>query len=188
MRMDEIPIGNARLRLTRGNIVHAGTEAIVNAANEALSGGSGVDGAIHLAAGPELYDLTRPLGGCPTGSAVITGAGRIPLPTRFIIHAVGPRWKRRQEEECAELLAGAYRASMHLAKVNGVASVAFPSISTGVYGYPIERAARIALGTVADSLRARPQGSRLTLAVFVLFSDADLNVYREALAELARTS
>lgn len=186
--MDEIAIGNARLRLTRGDIVHAGTEAIVNAANEALAGGSGVDGAIHRAAGLELYDLTRPLGGCPTGSAVITGAGRIPLPTRFIIHAVGPRWRQGHEEACAELLAGAYRTSMRLAVENRVASVAFPSISTGIFSYPIERAARIALSTVAESLRARPQSSRLTLAVFVLFSDADLDVYRAALGELARTS
>src|SRR5690606_33297517 len=115
-----------RIRVVQGNIVQARTEAIVNAANASLAGGGGVDGAIHRAAGPKLYEMTRPYGGCPTGSAVITGAGRIAPPTRFIVHAVGPRYSAARDEECARLLRSAHEASLRLCEENAIRSVAFP--------------------------------------------------------------
>src|SRR5262245_13222260 len=116
--MPEIQVGAGRVRVVQGDIVQARTEAIVNAANAALAGGGGVDGAIHRAAGPELYELTRPFGGCPTGSAVITGAGHIPPPTRFIVHAVGSRYSGARDEECAALLRSAHDTSLRLCEEN----------------------------------------------------------------------
>ncbi len=178
---DQIKMGNTTLKIKRGDIVEAGTEGIVNAANSALAGGGGVDGAIHRAAGRELYDLTRPLGGCPTGSAVITAAGRIPPPTRYIIHAVGPIYAPDQETECARLLEGAYLKSLELAAQQKLKSLAFPSISTGVYGYPITKAAPLAINTVLNFLTNSP--SSLELVLFILFSERDLEVYRQILAQ-----
>jgi len=180
----EIRIGGRSVRAARGNIVHARTEAIVNAANSMLAGGGGVDGAIHAAAGPELYDLTRPFGGCPTGSAVITAAGRIPPPTRRIIHAVGPRYSSRRDAECAAELAGVYAKSLELAASERLRSIAFPAISTGIYGYPIAKAAPIAVDTVLSYLReARGlEPDVLQLVLFVLFSDADLAAYMNVFA------
>jgi serine/threonine-protein kinase len=180
--MIEITTAGARIRVVQGDIVHAGTEAIVNAANKTLSGGSGVDGAIHRAAGPELYELTDKYGWCPTGSAVITGAGRIPLPTRYILHAVGPIYSASDESRRAAQLADAYRACMRLCAEHKIASVAFPSISTGVYDYPIDKAASIAIGTVLDELRG--PGPHPRDIVFVLFSTGDLHVYEEVAREL----
>jgi O-acetyl-ADP-ribose deacetylase len=181
---DEVKIGNTVLRLWKGNIVEAGTEAIVNAANSALAGGNGVDGAIHRAAGAdELRALTRPFGGCPTGSAVITGAAKMALPTRYIIHAVGPIYNPANQKESARLLTGAYRKSLELAEEKGVKSVAFPAISTGAYCYPQRDAAKIALTTVKKFVTEAPRN--LELVLFVLFSERDLTVYRQMFTQIA---
>lgn len=180
----ETRVGRTRLVLVRGDITQERTDAIVNAANTGLRGGGGVDGAIHRAGGPAIMaecDAIRARqGGCPTGEAVITTGGK--LPARFVIHAVGPVWAggRRGEDE---LLASAYRASLRLAAERRLRSVAFPSISTGAYGFPIERAARIALRTVREFLEAG--GHELEEVRFVLFTDADLRVYEAALRQLA---
>ncbi|MCC6559230.1 MAG: macro domain-containing protein [Polyangiaceae bacterium] len=178
--MPEIQVGAGRVRAIQGNIVHARTEAIVNAANAALAGGGGVDGAIHRAAGPELYELTRPFGGCPTGSAVITGAGRIPPPTRFIVHAVGPRYSAARDAESAALLRSAHEVSLRLAEENAIRSIAFPAISTGVYGYPIHKAAPIAVGAAVAHLSGAARS--VELITFVLFDSAALQVFADALA------
>lgn len=166
----------------RGDITAQRVDAIVNAANSALIGGGGVDGAIRRAGGPAIEEACAKIraerGGCPTGSAVITPAGR--LPAKFVIHAVGPIWRGGHHGE-AGLLASAYRAALALAVAHGVRTIAFPSISTGVYGYPIEQAARVALRAVLDVL---PEAD-LEEVRFVLFTEADLRVYAEALQEVA---
>ena len=182
--MTEIQVGAGRVRVVQGDIVQARTEAIVNAANAALAGGGGVDGAIHAAAGPELYELTRPFGGCPTGSAVITGAGRIPPPTRFIVHAVGPRYSAARDAECAALLQRAYEASLRLAEENEIRSIAFPAISAGIYGYPLHNAATIAVGAASAHLASAARS--VELIVFVLFTPGALQVFADALAARAR--
>ena len=173
--------GKAGLELVQGDITEQATDAIANAANSGLRGGGGVDGAIHRAGGPAIMAECRRIGGCPTGSAVITTGGD--LPAGHVIHAVGPRWRGGVHGE-EELLAGAYRTSLQVAVDNGLRSVAFPSISTGVYGYPIESAARTALGAVAEFLQANP--GRLDLVRFVLFTSADHAVYGAALEELGQ--
>jgi O-acetyl-ADP-ribose deacetylase (regulator of RNase III) len=171
-------VGQARVELVQGNIVHETSEAIVNAANSSLLGGGGVDGAIHRAAGPELLAECRPLGGCPTGQAKITRGYR--LPARHVIHAVGPVYHGRPED--ATLLASAYRACLKLCASHRLASVSFPSISTGAYRFPLGEAAPIALGTVREHLTADgPAGrSPLTLVRFVLFDTVTLEAYRQA--------
>jgi O-acetyl-ADP-ribose deacetylase (regulator of RNase III) len=141
-----------RLDIVVADITTLKVDAIVNAANTSLLGGGGVDGAIHDAAGPDLLAECRTLNGCNTGEAKITrGYG---LPARHVIHAVGPVWSRKREEECDQLLASCYRASLALAAQHGIASIAFPAISTGVYAFPADRAARIAVRTVMTELDA----------------------------------
>lgn len=167
-----------RIELVRGDITEQNLDAIVNAANSGLRGGGGVDGAIHRAGGPEIMAACRQLGGCPTGDAKLTTGGR--LPARYVIHAVGPVYRDGQHGE-PELLASAYRRSLEVAAAQGMRSLAFPSISTGVYAYPIADAARIALRTVHDYLAG---AADFTLVRFVLFSEADLRVYRAAAGEI----
>src|SRR6266849_25590 len=158
-------VGPARLDVVVGDITTLAVDAIVNAANTSLLGGGGVDGAIHRAAGPELLAECRTLNGCNTGDAKITKGSR--LPARHVIHAVGPVWSRKREEECDQLLASCYRASLALAAQHGIASIAFPSISTGIYAFPADRAARIAVGTVMAELDA---ASGVQHVVFCCFS------------------
>ncbi|MFN2451564.1 MAG: macro domain-containing protein [Candidatus Dormibacteria bacterium] len=166
-----------RLELRRADVTSLVADAIVNAANQSLAGGGGVDGAIHRAAGPELMrELSQRYERCPTGSAVITGAGR--LRARHVIHAVGPRWRDGEHGE-PELLRSAYRSAFRLAAEAGCATVATPSISTGIYGFPIDRAAPIALQEARLALRH--PGTPLTEICFALFSDADFKVFRSAL-------
>ncbi len=171
--------GVANIEAVQGDITEQAVDAIVNAANTTLLGGGGVDGAIHRAGGPSIVEECRRLGGCATGDAKLTGAGR--LPARHVIHAVGPVYRDGRHGE-AELLASAYRRSLEVAMTHGLRSVAFPSISTGAYRFPIAEAAAIALGTVA-AVAAERQGA-LELVRFVLFSAADFAVYAQALAAL----
>ncbi|MCS6952291.1 MAG: O-acetyl-ADP-ribose deacetylase [Bryobacterales bacterium] len=167
------------LRLMIGDITKVPADAIVNAANSALRGGGGVDGAIHRAGGPEIMkelDVIRErTGGCPTGSAVATTAGR--LPARYVFHAVGPIWRGGTHNE-AELLASCYRTCLQMAEERGVQVITFPSISTGAYGYPVREAAAVALRIVRDWL-ARPE-NKVREAVFVLFDEATYRAYAEA--------
>jgi O-acetyl-ADP-ribose deacetylase len=172
-------MAGARIDLELGDITHETTDAIVNAANSSLLGGGGVDGAIHRAGGPAILEECRRLGGCPTGDAKLTGGGR--LAARHVIHAVGPFYRDGLHGE-PELLASAYRRSLKVAVEHGLRSIAFPSISTGAYRYPIGEAAPIALGTVAAFLDEHP--GRLDVVRFVLYGARDLAVYSEALARL----
>jgi len=178
----KIIVGTAAVELHQGDITRVEVDAIANAANSRLAGGGGVDGAIHRAGGPEIMAECRAIGSCPTGGAVITTAGR--LSASWVIHAVGPVYRDGTHNE-PELLAGAYRACLQLAREHRVKSVAFPSISTGVYGYPIEKAAPIALETVMCFLQAQ---SSLERVVFVLFSAADYAVYERVLAAIVPAS
>ncbi|MBV8071545.1 MAG: O-acetyl-ADP-ribose deacetylase [Acidobacteriaceae bacterium] len=178
-----IRLGLCEVQLLRGDITKIAVDAIVNAANSALAGGGGVDGAIHRAGGPEIMQeldsIRDRLGGCSTGSAVVTGAGR--LPAKYVFHAVGPRYRDGKHGE-SEQLASCYTTCFNLAAERDVKAISFPSISTGIYGYPIEEAAGIALRVTAEWLREKP--GPLRVVKFVQFSEHDHEVYRRRAAEL----
>jgi len=174
----EWKVGHATLQLVEGDITRQDTEAIVNAANNTLLGGGGVDGAIHRAGGPQILEECRRLGGCPTGEARLTSGGL--LPARYVIHTVGPVYQGGGHRE-AELLASCYRESLKRASAEGIATVAFPSISTGAFGYPMAAAARIALQTTLDYLAQHPE---IRLVRFVLFGRPAYEAYEQALKHL----
>jgi O-acetyl-ADP-ribose deacetylase (regulator of RNase III) len=170
-------INRGTVDLVRGNIVEQDVDAIVNAANTTLLGGGGVDGAIHRAAGPELLEECRQLGGCPTGEARITRGYQ--LPARYVIHAVGPVYSGRPRD--ADLLRSAYRNSLQLAAQHQLKSIACPAISAGAYGYPLNQAAEIALGTVIEFLQ---QHDDLQVVRFVLWNEETFSAFRNALVQL----
>ncbi len=172
-------IGKTRLDVIVADITTLDVDAIVNAANRSLLGGGGVDGAIHRAAGPELLAECRTLGGCETGSAKITRGYR--LKARYVIHAVGPVWSGGGKNEEA-LLAGCYRAALELAAEYRLKSLAFPSISTGVYRFPVALAARVAVGTVAAEIAARPRG--IEHVIFCCFTQDSAEQHKNAFADL----
>lgn len=174
----KVKINNTILELVEGDITQQDTEAIVNAANSGLKGGDGVDGAIHRAGGPQIMEDCRKIGGCPTGGAVVTTGGR--LHARYVIHAVGPVYHGGSKGE-ADHLASAYRNCLTLALQKGVGSIAFPSISTGAYGYPLEEAAHIAIKSVIAFLNTHGE---ITLIRFVLFGQPAFEAYEEALIKL----
>jgi O-acetyl-ADP-ribose deacetylase (regulator of RNase III) len=179
----EINIGSCKLDLVHGDITQQSTDAMVNAANRQLAGGGGVDGAIHRGGGPSIMAETREKypQGCPTGEAVITGAGQ--LPARYVIHTVGPIWRGGKQGE-PDLLASAYRRSLEVAVDHHCQSVAFPSLSTGAYGYPLDLAARTALRTVLAFLQARQQPAWVR---FVLFDQGTLDTFVQTLTGLQST-
>lgn len=179
--MKQRTIGRSALTLMQGDITAQDTEAIVNAANSSLMGGGGVDGAIHRAGGPDILEqckrIVAEIGSLPAGDAVITTGGR--LKAKYVIHTVGPIWRDGKKNE-SDLLESAYRSSLSIAAEKGIKSVAFPSISTGAYRFPVERAAEIALSTVIEFLRHTP----IEEVRFVLFSEGDYGTYARALDEL----
>ena len=168
------------VEVVRGDITQLAVAAIVNAANSSLLGGGGVDGAIHRAAGPSLLDECRQVvarqGGCDPGEAVVTGAGN--LPAAAVIHTVGPVWREGNGDELDRLLASCYRSSLDLAELNGWPSIAFPSISTGAYGYPKDRAARVATEAVNAFL---PEAKAVEQIIFVCFDEDDARRYEQLL-------
>jgi len=179
----DISVENRTLTLEKGDITLKRVDAIVNAANSSLMGGGGVDGAIHRAGGPEIHEecllIVEKQGRLPAGKAVITTGGE--LPSRFVIHTVGPVWRGGGSHE-ASVLASAYRESLLLAEANNLGSVAFPSISTGAYGYPLREAADIAIRTTAEFLR--DSASSVTRITFVLFDERTLGAYEDAAGAL----
>jgi O-acetyl-ADP-ribose deacetylase (regulator of RNase III) len=165
------------IQIQQGDITKLAVDAIVNAANKSLLGGGGVDGAIHRAAGPDLLAECRTLGGCPTGEARLTKGYR--LPAKYVIHTVGPVYKGKPGD--AQLLTACYRNSLELAGRHNVATIAFPAISCGVYGYPIEEACKIAVDTCREGLKLHPG---LQTVIFVLFSKSDRLVYQRYIEHL----
>lgn len=179
-RYDAPPRIRSRVLVVRGDITEQHVDAIANAANSTLLGGGGVDGAIHRAAGPELLAECRTIGGCRTGDAVITRGYR--LPAKYVIHTVGPVWRGGNAGE-AELLASCYRSSLKLAAEHGVRTLAFPSISTGAYGYPVSQAAQIAIRAVTDYLHTDPSIDEVR---FVCFDERTFDAYERALSTTDR--
>lgn len=186
-RLTETTINQTRLSLIQGDITRQVTDAIINAANSSLMGGGGVDGAIHRAGGQAILEECKQIvarqGRLPTGKAVITTGGN--LKAKYVIHTVGPVWHGGNRGEAA-LLASAYRESLKLAAERNLQSVSFPSISTGAYGYPVDKAARVALGAVISFLKEQP--TSIKEVVFVLFDSGTFNSYASALAELTKES
>jgi O-acetyl-ADP-ribose deacetylase (regulator of RNase III) len=186
MALNEYTIGKAKVLLVQGDITEMDTEAIVNAANPSLMGGGGVDGAIHRKGGPKILEECKRIratewpNGLPTGKAVITTGGN--LKARYVIHTVGPVWHGGNRGE-PELLTDAYRNSLRLAVSKGIKTIAFPSISTGAYGFPIEQACKIALKTVREFLEKE---DKIDKVVYVLFSKHDLEIYAKAAKEIMR--
>jgi O-acetyl-ADP-ribose deacetylase (regulator of RNase III) len=178
----QVQIGTSALELVEGDVTKQDTEAIVNAANTSLLGGGGVDGAVHRAGGPQILEECKKIGGCPTGEARITTGGR--LAARWVIHTVGPVYRDGKHHE-PQLLAAAYRNSLALASERGIKTIAFPSLSTGAYGYPLTEAARIALATALEYLRTHPEISAVR---FVLFGQPALRTYEAVLDELLPTN
>jgi len=174
----EVTINASRLTLTQGDITKESTDAIVNAANQHLAGGGGVDGAIHRAGGPLIMQECRKIGGCPTGHAVITTGGN--LKARYVIHTVGPRYQGGNKGE-AMLLKSAHLESLKLASARKLKSIAFPAISTGIYDYPIHDAATIALKTTIDYLK---ENSDIERVRFVLYDNTTYNIFTEELKKL----
>jgi len=181
---EEFQVGKAKVCLVQGDITDVDTDAVVNAANPTLMGGGGVDGAIHRKGGPKILEECKRIratewpNGLPTGKAVVTSGGD--LKAKYVIHTVGPVWRGGASGE-PELLADAYRNSLRLAVSRGLRTIAFPSISTGAYGYPVESASRIALAAVKEFLGRE---DKLDNVVFVLFTGHDLEVYKEAAKEI----
>ena len=170
-------INGVMLALIRGNIVEVPADAIVNAANSGLRGGGGVDGAIHRAGGPSIMEECRKIGGCPTGEAVVTTAGK--LPAKYVFHAVGPIYGGSLDDE--RLLASAYQSCLNLAEKNQVKSISFPSLSTGIYGYPLELAAPVALHTIIEHVK---KPTCLQQVLMVLFGEHAYKVHEQALDTL----
>jgi serine/threonine-protein kinase len=183
--VDELRVGAGVVRLVRADITTLRADVVVNAANAHLAGGGGVDGAIHRAAGHtdlQAELVRRYPQGCPTGSAVVTGAhGLRRNEVRHIVHAVGPRWSDADADRCDEQLLSAYATALRLAAEEGCATVSLPSISTGIYGFPVERAAPIALRACVGALGE--EATSLRELTFALFGEADLRAYRAALAK-----
>jgi O-acetyl-ADP-ribose deacetylase len=170
-------INGVTLALMRGNIVEVQVDAIVNAANSGLRGGGGVDGAIHRTGGPSIMEECRKIGGCPTGGAVTTTAGK--LPAKYVFHAVGPIYSGSRDDE--RLLTSAYQSCLNLAEQYQIKSIAFPSLSTGIYGYPLELAAPIALRTIIEHIQ---KPTNLQQVLMVLFGESAYKVHEQALNEL----
>jgi len=181
---EEFHVGNTKVCLVKGDITDMDTDAIVNAANSSLMGGGGVDGAIHYKGGPRILEECKHIRatewpeGLPTGKAVITAGGN--LKARYVIHTVGPVWHGGNHDE-PRMLVEAYRTSLKLAVTKGLRTISFPSISTGAYKYPIERASRIAITTVKEFIE---EEGKLEKVVFVLFTEHDLKIYREGTAKI----
>ncbi|HEY9160022.1 MAG TPA: O-acetyl-ADP-ribose deacetylase [Desulfomonilia bacterium] len=174
--MEYIP-GGRKIELVKGDITAQDTEAVVNAANNQLAPGGGVAGAIHRAAGPELWKECSKLGGCPTGEARISKGYN--LPNRYVIHTVGPVYRNSPDDPL--LLASCYRSSLELAERNGIKTISFPALSTGIFGYPAGDAAKVALSTIIDYLK---KSTVITLVRMVLYDEASLRVHEEVLKDL----
>jgi len=179
--MSTYTINGVTIALMQGDIVKVQVDAIVNAANSGLAGGGGVDGAIHRAGGPSIMDECRKIGGCPTGSAVATAAGR--LPARYVFHAVGPIYSGGKDDE--RLLASAYQSCLDLAEQYTLQSIAFPSLSTGAYGYPLDLAAPIALHTIVQHIQ---KPTNLKEVLVVLFGDRAYQAYEKAMGDVLKST